>query len=146
MGLHSNSFIVYINSEGATHFYFLKLYPLIFFLLVVYFLVFLFYTSVFHQFWIIFCNLFQFTFYDIIVVLNKCHVIWFMLDFLWAYFNWIIFIFFFSISSFNVSLILNPFSKFISVTLSQSQTNILVFGWRSILEVFILVIVTLIKK
>jgi hypothetical protein len=95
LGLHFNFFIVYINSEGATHFYFLKLYPLIFFFLVVYFLVFFFYTSVFHQFWIIFCNLFQFTFYDIIVVLNKCHVIWFMLDFLRAYFNWIIFIFFF---------------------------------------------------
>jgi hypothetical protein len=40
LGLHSNSFIVYINSEGAIHFYFLKLYPLILFFLVVYFLVF----------------------------------------------------------------------------------------------------------
>jgi hypothetical protein len=134
-----------MNSEGATHFYFFKLYPLTFFYCI-FSSFFLFYTSVFHQFWIIFCNLFQFTFYDIIVVLNKCHVIWFMLDFLRAYFNWIIFIFSFSISSFSISLILNPSSKFISVTLSQSQINILVFGWRSILEVFILVIVTLIKK
>jgi hypothetical protein len=144
LGLHSNSFIVYMNSEGAIHFYFLKLYPLTFFLLVVYFLVF--FILYFSISLIIFCNLFQFTFYDIIVVLNKCHVIWFMLDFLRAYFNWIIFIFFFSISSFSISLILNPSSKFISVTLSQSQTNVLVFGWRSILKVFILVIVTLIKK
>jgi hypothetical protein len=53
---------------------------------------------------------------------------------------------FFLISSFSISLILNPSSKFISVTLSQSQTNILVFGWRSVLEVFILVIITLIKN
>jgi hypothetical protein len=73
-GSHAFCFIVLVD-------FFKKNYPLKSGLYFVIDFFFQFHPLIFYWFWIVLCNLFQFAFLLFIVVSNKCHDIWLMLDF-----------------------------------------------------------------